>query len=301
MKTVSMKTTVFNSSWQDYLELCKPKVVLLMIITSIVGMCLSSPTFPPLSVVLFGNLGIALAAGASAAINHLADYRIDSIMARTQGRPVVQGKVSALETLLFASILTIVALSVLVIFVNSLTAVLTFLSMIGYAGVYTFYLKHNTSQNIVIGGLAGAAPPLLGAVAVTGHVTLMGLMLMAIIFIWTPPHFWALAIDRVDEYAQANVPMLPNTHGIPHTKRCIVIYTLALLCVSIAPTVFGCANLFYLFSALILGLWFLFHTVKLYRDKNNSCAITVFKISIAYLFLIFIALLVDHYLTYFLY
>jgi len=292
-----MKDKLTLASWRDYLELCKPKVVLLMIITSLVGMCLSSSVFVGWPVLLFGNLGIALAAASAAAVNHLADYRIDSMMARTQGRPVVQGKVSLIETLVFASTLCVLAMVVLLVFVNSLTALLTFLSMIGYAGVYTFYLKHNTSQNIVIGGLAGAAPPLLGAVAVTGHVTLMGVMLLLIIFVWTPPHFWALAIDRVDEYAKVKIPMLPNTHGILYTKRCIVIYTVLLLLVSLCPYFFGCSHLIYFVSALALGLWFLVGTLNLYRDEKNSCAMKVFKVSIMYLFLLFFALLLDHYVV----
>ena len=295
MNTLLVESTP-TVSWKDYLELCKPRVVLLMVITSIVGMCLSSHAFVGWTVLLLGNLGIALAAASAAAVNHLADYRIDSKMARTQGRPVVQGKVSVVDTIIFASLLCVMSMAILVVFINTLTAVLTFLSIIGYAGVYTFYLKHNTSQNIVIGGLAGAAPPLLGVVAVTGHVTLMGLLLLSIIFVWTPPHFWALAIDRIEDYRNAEIPMLPNTHGIAYTKRCIVIYAAVLFFVSLLPYFLGCSDALYLFSAIILSGWFLWKTVQLYFDPDNTCAMQVFKVSISYLFLLFIALLVDHYI-----
>jgi len=265
-----------------------------MILTSLVGMCLSSHGSVPWKILLFGNLGIALASASAAAINHLADYRIDKLMVRTKQRPVVTGKVSMIETLIFAVILCLIAMTVLVLFVNTLTAELTFLSMIGYAGVYTFYLKHRTPQNIVIGGLAGAAPPMLGSVAVTGHVDATGLILLLIIFIWTPPHFWALAIDRIDDYAKANVPMLPNIKGIPHTKKCILIYSFLLSLLSLIPFYIGTCYAAYIPGIIAINIWFLYHVINLYFDPLNQSAKKVFYNSIIYLSCLFIVLLLSH-------
>ena len=282
---------VFN----NYLELCKPRVVALMVLTSVVGMCLATPGLIPWQILVFGNLGIALAAGSAAAINHLADYRIDSLMSRTQNRPMPTGKVSTQQVILFAVILCVLAMSVLVYFVNVLTAVLTFTSIVAYAGIYTFYLKHATSQNIVIGGLAGAAPPLLGWVAVTGHVDPPALLLMLIIFVWTPPHFWALAIARVDEYAKAKVPMLPNTHGIPYTKLNIIFYTILLTAVTLLPFAINSSGWIYLVIALLLDARFLQWTLRLKRSDDPKIAMQTFRYSISYLMYLFLALLIDHY------
>lgn len=224
-----------QASWRDYLELTKPKVVLLMLITSLVGMFLATRAGVPWTVLLFGNLGIALCAGGAAAVNHVVDRQIDSVMARTHKRPLAEGRVSPAAALTFAFVLGVSGLALLLTFTNALAAWLTLASLIGYAVIYTGFLKRATPQNIVIGGLAGAAPPLLGWVAVTGQVTAEPLLLVLIIFAWTPPHFWALAIHRKDEYAKVNVPMLPVTHGVHYTKVHILLYTVMLLAVSFMP------------------------------------------------------------------
>lgn len=283
-------------SWRDYLELCKPRVVLLMLLTVVVGMYLAAPGWINLSLVAFTLLGVGLSASSAAAINHLVDRRIDAIMARTKKRPVAQGKISVVQALSFALIIGFLGLAVLFLLVNPLTAYLTFITLIGYAGIYTGYLKRATSQNIVIGGLAGAAPPLLGWTAVTNQLTPEPLLLVLIIFTWTPPHFWALAIYRFEEYKNAQIPMLPVTHGIPYTKLSIYLYTVLLLIVSILPFIIGMSGLFYLCGALILGFRFLFWAHKLYRSEQAQVAMQTFKFSIIYLMLLFVVLLVDHYL-----
>ena len=286
-------------SWQQtfsaYLELCKPKVVALMIITSIVGMLLATPTMVPWRILIFGNLGIALAAGSAAVINHLADYRIDSLMERTQYRPIVKGKISIRNSLIFAALLALLALIILLTFTNVLVTILTFLSLIVYAGVYTYYLKHATSQNIVIGGIAGAAPPLLGWTAVSGHITLGGIVLLLIIFVWTPPHFWALAIYRVEEYKKAKVPMLPITHGIPYTKLNILLYTFLLSATTLLPVIIRISGWLYLICAILLDARFIYWAIKLYRSTDKTIGFKTFKYSILYLLLLFCALLLDHY------
>ncbi|HHF7365790.1 TPA: heme o synthase [Legionella bozemanae] len=285
-----------SAAWRDYLELCKPRVVLLMLLTVVVGMYLATPGWVSLSLLLFSLLGIGLCAGSAAAINHLVDKRIDAIMARTKKRPVASGQVSVRQALLFALIIGTLGLTVLVVFVNQLTAVLTFVTLIGYAGIYTGYLKRATSQNIVIGGLAGAAPPLLGWTAVTNQLDPQALLLVLIIFIWTPPHFWALAIYRYEEYQHAQIPMLPVTHGIAFTKLNIYLYTILLLVVSVLPFVIGMSGLFYLIGALVLGMRFLFWSHKLYRTDKPVVAMQTFRFSIVYLMLLFVFLLIDHYL-----
>lgn len=282
--------------WRDYLELTKPKVVLLMLITSLVGMFLATRAGVPWPVLLFGNLGIGLCAGGAAVVNHVVDRRIDTLMARTQRRPVAEGRISPVAALSFALILALAGEALLLAFTNPLTAWLTGASLLGYAVIYTGLLKRATPQNIVIGGLAGAAPPLLGWVAVTGRVSAEPLLLMLIIFAWTPPHFWALAIHRKEEYAKADIPMLPVTHGEHYTKVHIVLYTLVLLAVSLLPFVIHMSGLLYLLCALTLSGRFLFWAVVLYRNARPHAAINTFKYSIYYLFLLFIALLVDHYL-----
>ncbi|WP_027896284.1 heme o synthase [Zestomonas thermotolerans] len=285
-----------QASWRDFLELTKPKVVVLMLITSLVGMFLATRAGVPWTVLLFGNLGIGLCAGAAAAVNHVVDRRIDAIMARTHKRPVTAGRLSPRAALLFALVLAVLGQALLLIFTNPLTAWLTLASLLGYAVLYTGFLKRATPQNIVIGGLAGAAPPLLGWVAVTGHLSAEPLLLVLIIFAWTPPHFWALAIHRKEEYAKADIPMLPVTHGEHYTKVHILLYTLILLAVSLLPFVIHMSGPLYLAGALLLGGRFLYWAWVLYRDSKPHAAIRTFKYSVAYLFLLFIALLVDHYL-----
>ena len=285
-----------HASWRDYLELTKPKVLVLMLITSLVGMFLATRAGVPWEVLIFGNLGIALCAGSAAAVNHVVDRRIDSIMARTLKRPVVNGRVSPVAALVFALLLAVAGQVMLLHFTNELTAWLTLASLLGYAVIYTGFLKRATPQNIVIGGLAGAAPPMLGWVAVTGHLSAEPLLLVLIIFAWTPPHFWALAIHRKEEYAKADIPMLPVTHGEHYTKVHILLYTLVMFAVSLLPYAIHMSGLLYLVCAIGLGGRFLHWAWVLYRDSRPHAAIKTFKYSIAYLFLLFIALLVDHYL-----
>jgi protoheme IX farnesyltransferase len=282
--------------WRDYLQLCKPRVVMLMMLTTIVGMCLASPGAIPWHIFLLGNLGIAMAASSAAAINHLVERHLDKLMRRTQRRPIVQGKITPLNALLFAITLGVVAMVILISFVNTLTALLTFITLIGYAGIYTLYLKHATPQNIVIGGLAGAAPPMLCWVAVTGHIDPPSLLLVLIIFIWTPPHFWALAIYRIEDYAKANIPMLPNTHGISYTKLNILLYTILLCASTLLPFIIGMSNWIYLVSACVLDAIFIYWAIKLYNSDKKEIAIRTFRYSIWYLMLLFAALLIDHYL-----
>ena len=285
-----------HASWRDYLELTKPRVVVLMLITSLVGMFLATRAGVAWQVLIFGNLGIGLCAGAAAAVNHVVDRRIDSIMARTLKRPVTSGRISPSAALGFALLLAVAGMALLLIFTNELAAWLTLASLLGYAVLYTGFLKRATPQNIVIGGLAGAAPPLLGWVAVTGHISAEPLLLVLIIFAWTPPHFWALAIHRKEEYAKADIPMLPVTHGEHYTKVHILLYTLVMFAVTLLPYAIHMSGLLYLACAVILGGRFLHWAVVLYRDSKPHAAINTFKYSIWYLFALFIALLVDHYL-----
>lgn len=285
-----------RAGWRDYLELTKPKVVALMIITSAIGMLLASEQAVPWSTLLLGNLGIALCAGSAAAINHVVDRRIDIHMARTQRRPLAQGRVEPLNAVLFAILLGSAGLAVLLSWTNTLTALLTLASLLGYALIYTAFLKRATPQNIVIGGVAGAAPPLLGWTAVTGQIQAEGLLLVLIIFAWTPPHFWALAIHRKDEYAKADIPMLPVTHGIPFTRESVLYYTILLFICTLLPYLTGMSDLIYLLAALILGLVFLYHAVRLRFSDDPKLPMKTFGYSITYLFALFTALLVDHYL-----
>jgi protoheme IX farnesyltransferase len=293
---MSVTTTHSNPPWRAYYELCKPRVVALMLITTLVGMLLATPYFVPWQILIFGNLGIGLSASAGAVINHLVDRKIDAIMHRTHQRPLPTGKISPLLAVLFATVLAVVGLSLLVIFVNTLTAILTFLSLVGYALIYTVFLKRATPQNIVIGGLAGAAPPLLGWTAVTGHLDYGALLLVLIIFTWTPPHFWALAIYRVEDYTKANIPMLPVTHGIAFTKLNILLYTCLLFAISLLPFVVGMSSWIYLIGAVILGGRFLYWAIKLKLSPDPQIAIKTFRFSIVYLMLLFVLLLLDHYL-----
>src|SRR6056300_1918217 len=288
--------TTARATWRDYYELCKPNVVWLMILTAIVGMCMATPGAVPIDIVIFASTGIALCAASAAAVNHLADQHIDAIMARTSGRPLVKGKIDSQGAAIFAFVLGSLGMFILLTWVNALTAWLTLASLIGYAFIYTVYLKRATPQNIVIGGLAGAMPPLLGWSAVSNSIDPNALILVLIIFAWTPPHFWALAIHRKDDYAKENIPMLPVTHGVPFTKLQIILYTIILILVSILPFVVLMSGIFYLTSALILGFIFLYYSVRLYLSSNNDLAFPTFAYSIYYIFLIFAALLIDHYL-----
>ena len=287
---------VENTGWQDYLELCKPKVVALMVLTVVIGMCLATQEWVSADILLFGNLGIALCAASAATINHVVDRRIDTLMARTQNRPVATGKVDARSALLFALVLGVVGMVILTTLVNPLTAWLTLASLVGYAVIYTLFLKRATPQNIVIGGIAGAAPPLLGWTAVTGEFHGNALLLVLIIFAWTPPHFWALAIHRKEEYAKADIPMLPVTHGEAYTKLHILLYSVLLLLVSLMPWVTGMSGLIYLAGTLMLGSRFLYWAIALLRNKRPHAPIKMFRFSITYLMLLFVLLLVDHYL-----
>jgi len=285
-----------NNTIKNYYELCKPNVVLVMLITALVGSLLASKNLAPLSLISFAMLGIGLCASSAAAINQIIDRKADANMNRTENRPIPQGEVSPINASIFALILGSLGAAILVIYVNILTAFLTLASLIGYAFVYTVYLKRATPQNIVIGGLAGAAPPLLGWTAVTNSVDPNSLLLVLIIFAWTPPHFWALAIHRKDEYAKENIPMLPVTHGVQFTKLQIILYTIILILVSLLPFVVLMSGIFYLMSALILGAIFLYYSVRLYFNEDNEQAFPTFVYSIYYIFLIFAALLIDHYL-----
>ncbi|WP_257286349.1 heme o synthase [Endozoicomonas sp. SESOKO1] len=287
-----------RAHWRDYLELTKPKVVALMILTSVIGMYLATPGWVPLDILFFGNLGIALCAGAAAVINHVVDRRIDTVMARTHNRPVATGRVEPLQAVIFAFFIGSIGMVMLFVLVNPLTAWLTFASLMGYAVVYTLILKRATPQNIVIGGLAGAAPPLLGWTAVTGHFEGHGLLLVLIIFAWTPPHFWALAIHRKEEYAKADVPMLPVTHGEAYTKLHILLYTLIMFVVTMLPFLTGMSGVIYLVGATLLGARFLYWSVVLLRGSRADAAIKTFRFSITYLMLLFVVLLVDHYSIY---
>ena len=276
--------------------MCKPKVVALMLLTSVIGMFLATPGMVPLDVLVFGNLGIALAAGSAAAVNHIVDRQIDLVMARTHKRPVAQGRVKLPQAIAFAVSVGVLGISLLALLVNALTAWLTLASLIGYAFIYSGFLKRATPQNITIGGLSGAVPPLLGWTSVTGSLDPNALLLVLIIFAWTPPHFWALAIHREAEYANAKVPMLPVTHGKRFTTLHILLYTLIMIAVSLLPFVMGMSGVLYLVSALVLGLRFLYWAVVLIRDNNPQAPLKTFRYSITYLMLLFMAMLVDHYL-----
>ena len=284
-----------GASWRSYLELTKPKVVLLIVFTSIVGTLLAVPGMPPLGALIWGNLGIGLAAACAATINHVLDQKIDEQMARTRNRPLPKGAMSTAQALTFASLLGAASMLMLWLLVNPLTAVLTFASLIGYAVVYTVWLKRATSQNIVIGGAAGAAPPVLGWAAVTNSIDPNALLLFLIIFMWTPPHFWALAIARKDEYAKAEIPMLPVTHGVPYTRLQILLYTILLVLITVMPWLTGMCGLIYLVSVMLLNGIFLYYAIALKFTERAGLPFKVFKFSVQYLMWLFAALLVDHY------
>ncbi|MEN8107109.1 MAG: heme o synthase [Pseudomonadota bacterium] len=283
---------------KSYLGLCKLKVVALIVFTAMVGMFLatSPPGMVPFDVLVFGNLGIGMAASAAAAINHVLDAHEDAKMARTSNRPLPQGEINERNALVFAGLLGVLAMAMLVFLINPLTALLTFISLVGYAVVYTMYLKRATPQNIVIGGAAGAAPPILGWTAVTGSLDPHSLLLFLIIFVWTPPHFWALAIYRRKEYARVDIPMLPVTHGVPFTRLQILLYTILLIVVSVLPFVTHMSGPVYLIGALLLGGGFLYYAIRMMKGEDEKIAMQTFGYSIWYLMAMFALLLVDHYL-----
>lgn len=284
-------------TFYQYLELCKPRVVILLVFTAVVGMFLAVPGWPPLIPFLAGTLGIGLAASSAAAINHLLDHQIDAKMARTKRRPLASGKLTERNVFIFALLLGLLAMAILVLWVNSLTALLTFLSLIGYAIVYTIWLKRATPQNIVIGGAAGAAPPVLGWTAVTGSLDPQALLLFLIIFVWTPPHFWALAIYRKDEYALVDIPMLPVTHGVDFTRLQILLYTVLLVIVTTLPYLTHMSGVIYLAGVSVLNLGFLWYAMRMMISKDILLPMYTFAFSITYLMVLFVFLLVDHYMN----
>ncbi|NRA84030.1 MAG: protoheme IX farnesyltransferase [Gammaproteobacteria bacterium] len=285
------------ATWRVYYQLTKPKVILLLLLTAIVGMCLATPSAPPLDLVLIASFGIGLMASAGAVFNHCIDHNIDCKMARTKRRPIPQGKVSLKRAQQFGWLLAIVGMAVLWWLVNPLTAVLTLISMLGYAVVYTMWLKRATPQNIVIGGIAGAAPPLLGWTAITGQFDGNALLLVMIIFTWTPPHFWALAIDRYDDYKKTGLPMLPVTHGIEFTKTMILLYTVLLMAVGLLPYLMGMSGWLYFIGSSLLNWGFFYVAWQLKYTPEKRSPMAVFKYSIYHLMILFIILLLDHYMV----
>src|SRR5699024_10018673 len=279
-----------------YYELCKPRVVLLIVFPAMVGMFLATPGMVPIPALVFGTLGIGMMAAAAAAINQLLDRKADARMARTCGRPLVTRHLTVAQSVRFAIAIGVAGMAILLLFVNALTAWLTLVALVGYAGVYTVYLKRATPQNIVIGGAAGAAPPVLGWAAITGTVSAEPLVLFLIIFIWTPPHFWALAIERHQEYAEVDIPMLPVTHGLDYTRTQVLLYTVLLFLVSLLPFVIGMSGLLYLLGAIACSGWFLLYALRLKFAPRPGLAMRTFAYSIIYLMLIFVLLLVDHYI-----
>ena len=291
----SLITALSRPGWREYLELTKPKVSLLIVFTAIVGMVLASPGMVPLPALVFGTIGIAMASGSAATLNHILDRRIDQQMARTRRRPLATGRLRTSQALAFAGVLCVGSMMLLWLSVGSFCALLTFASLIGYAVIYTGWLKRATPQNIVIGGAAGAAPPVLGWVAVTHSIDAQALVLFLIIFTWTPPHFWSLAIARREEYAKVGIPMLPVTHGIPYTRRQILLYTVLLILCTLIPVVIGMSGLIYLAAALVLDARFLYMALALHRGDRPDLPIRTFRFSITYLMALFGAFIADHY------
>src|SRR5277367_1699990 len=288
-------TAAVHGGWRDYFELTKPKVSLLIVFTAIVGMVLASPGWVPLNALILGSIGIAMASGSAAAFNHILDRRIDGQMRRTRARPLPTGHLRERNAVVFAVALGLASMLILWTGVNGLTAILTFCSLIGYAMVYTLWLKRATPQNIVIGGAAGAAPPILGWAAVTNSVDPQALLLFLIIFTWTPPHFWALAIARRDDYAKVGIPMLPVTHGVPYTRLQIVLYTILLVLTTLLPYLTGMSGFIYLGAVIALNARFLYFVLALHRGLRPDLPIRTFRFSINYLMLLFAALILDHY------
>ena len=290
-------TVLAKPKWREYLSLTKPKVSLLIVFTAMVGMVLASPGMVPLQALVLGTLGIAMASASAATLNHILDQRVDKQMARTRRRPLATGSLRTSQAFSFAAVLCVASMTVLNMSVGWLCALLTFGSLIGYAVIYTRWLKHATPQNIVIGGAAGAAPPVLGWVAVTHSIDPQALVLFLIIFAWTPPHFWSLAIARRDEYAKVGIPMLPVTHGIPYTRRQILLYTALLILCTLIPTFIGMSGWLYLAAALALDARFFYLALALYRDVRPDLPIRTFRFSITYLMALFGAFIADHYCT----
>ena len=293
-ESIGLLTSSAKASWKDYLALCKPKVVLLMLLTVFVGAFIATPEWPDLMKLNIALLGIGACAASGAAINHMIDHRLDAKMARTKNRPIPKGLVTPMQGLVFALLLAICGLSLLWYQVNPTTAWLTLFSLIGYAVIYTLFLKRATPQNITIGGLAGAMPPLLGWTAVTGQIEPNALLLVLIIFAWTPPHFWALAIHRKEEYAQANIPMLPVTHGEHYTHIHILLYSLLLFAATLMPFVTGMCGLLYLAGVLIINLRQLWMVKQLFNSRQAQAPYQLFKYSIQYLMWVFLLILIDH-------
>lgn len=294
MSESSNSTLTESPRWADYYEMTKPNVVYLMLLTSAIGMFMSTPGTVPVDILLLGNLGIGLCSACGAVVNHLVDQRIDIIMARTHNRPVAQGRIKVRQAAVFAALLGVSGMAILLVMINQLTAWLTLFSLIGYAGIYSLWLKRATPQNIVIGGLPGAAPPLLGWTAVTNEIHGHGLLLVLIVFAWTPPHFWALAINRKDDYAKAEIPMLPVTHGVKYTALHILLYSLVLIAATLLPFATGMSGPLYLVGAIVLGLFQLYWAVAIMQGKANA-PMRAFKFSIVYLMAIYLIMLVDHY------
>ncbi|HEX9877626.1 MAG TPA: heme o synthase [Gammaproteobacteria bacterium] len=295
-KELTSQGTPLVGQWRDYYSLTKPRVVQLLVFTAIVGMFLATPGMVPWDVLVLGSLGIGLAAASGAVVNHVVDQRVDAEMSRTRERPLPAGRIGERQAFAFALILGVLGLVLLAVAINLLTAALTFLSLIGYAVVYTIFLKRATPQNIVIGGAAGAAPPVLGWAAVTNEVSGYALLLFLIIFTWTPPHFWALAIARKDDYEKAGIPMLPVTHGIEMTKAFVLSYTILLVIVSVLPYLTGMSGELYLLGALLLGGGFLYYSLRLKYSAREDVAMKTFAYSISYLMALFSFLLLDHYI-----
>ncbi len=294
--TIEQNTVEHSSAtWRDYYEITKPRVVALLVLTALVGMCLSVPSTIPWQLLIPAMLGIGMLSSAAAAINHIVDQRIDSVMARTHKRPLPNGRISQTSAITFAAGLAIFGFIMLYVLVNPLTAWLTFAGLVGYGFVYTMYLKRATPQNITIGGLAGAIPPLLGWTAMTNEIHPHALLLVLLIFTWTPPHFWALAIHRKNDYAKVNIPMLPVTHGVNFTKTQILLYTVLLFVVGLLPYLVGMSNWLYLLGAVILNLIFFIYAWKLKFNADENTAMDTFKFSIVHLMVLFVVLLVDHY------
>ncbi|MBE8215389.1 MAG: protoheme IX farnesyltransferase [Endozoicomonadaceae bacterium] len=285
-----------SMKWKYYWVLCKPNVIALMLLTSLIGMLLATPDFVPFSILMMGNIGIMLCAASAATVNHIIDRHIDQLMSRTAQRPIVKGHIALANAIAFALILGMMGFAILFFYINPLTAWLTLGALLGYAIFYTVFLKRMTPQNIVLGGLAGAIPPLLGWTAVTNRIDPHALLLVLIIFTWTPPHFWALAIHRKNDYQKANIPMLPVTHGEKYAALHILLYTILLYIVSILPWVFGMSGLIYLSIVMVLGCRFLYWSFKLWKKPKSSVSMNTFYFSIWYLMLLFLALLLDHYL-----
>jgi protoheme IX farnesyltransferase len=295
-QAIASKSIRRQATWRDYYEMTKPRVVMLLLLTALVGMCLATESWIDPQILVFGMLGIGLLSSSAAVINHVVDHKIDSLMARTFNRPVATGKVSPKQALIFAFVIGAIGFVSLALFVNMLTAWLTLASLVGYAFIYTSYLKRATPQNIVIGGLAGAAPPLLGWTAVTGDIHAYALLLVLIVFTWTPPHFWALAIHREKDYAKAKIPMLPVTHGIDFTKTCVLLYTVLLCLVCVLPYLVDMSGLIYLMGSTILNAGFMYYAIKLKYNPTATTAMDTFKYSIYHLMILFVVLLADHYI-----